>query len=247
VTTAGSAGTPLLEVVGLHAYYGASHVLFDVALSASRGEVVALLGRNGAGKTTTLRSIMGLLPPRAGYVRFRGREIAGWPPFRVCRLGIGFVPEDRRVFADLSVEENLEVGRREPAREGGRGLGGGDAPGAAAGGGWTRERVYEFFPVLAERRGQKAAIARTLMGNPELLLLDEPSEGLAPVVVRALLDRLLALRGEGQTIVLSEQNVRFATRLCDRAYVLEQGHVRYAGTMAELEADETVRQAYLLV
>jgi branched-chain amino acid transport system ATP-binding protein len=235
----------LLEVVGLHAYYGASHVLFDVSLAASAGEVVALLGRNGAGKTTTLRSIMGLLPPRAGHVRVRGREVAGWPPYRVCRLGVGFVPEDRRIFADLTVEENLEVGRR-PARAGGSEW----AP-------WTPGRLYEFFPVLADRRTQKAGtlsggeqqmltIARTLMGNPDVLLLDEPSEGLAPVVVRTLLERLLALKARGQTILVSEQNLRFATRLCDRAYVLEQGHVRYAGTMAELEADERVRQAYLL-
>jgi branched-chain amino acid transport system ATP-binding protein len=227
---------PLLEVDGLHAYYGASHVLFDVSLSASPGEVVALLGRNGAGKTTTLRSIMGL----------GGQDVTGWLPYRVCRLGVGFVPEDRRIFADLTVEENLEVGRRLPRA-------GGSAEGA-----WTPERLYGFFPALAERRRQKAGtlsggeqqmltIARTLMGNPELLLLDEPSEGLAPVVVRVLLDRLLALKASGQTILLSEQNLRFATRLCDRAYVLEQGHVRYAGTIAELEADARVRQAYLLV
>ncbi len=260
----------LLEVAGLHAYYGASHVLFDVALRADAGEVVALLGRNGAGKTTTLRSIMGLLRPRAGRVRFHGEEITGWPAFRVCRLGIGFVPEDRRIFAGLSVEENLEVGRRAPpprpagAEAGGGAAGGegGAGPGGSAlarrPGPWTRERVYEFFPVLGERRRQKAetlsggeqqmlTIARTLMGNPELLLLDEPSEGLAPVVVRGLLDRLLVLKAGGQTLLVSEQNVRFATRLCDRAYVLEQGHVRYAGTIAELEADPAVRRAYLQV
>jgi branched-chain amino acid transport system ATP-binding protein len=221
-------------------------VLFDVSLSASAGEVVALLGRNGAGKTTTLRSIIGLLPPREGRVRVHGQDVTGWPPYRVCRLGVGFVPEDRRIFADLTVEENLEVGRR-PARRGG--------PGGTA---WTRESLYEFLPVLAERRSQKAgtlsggeqqmlAIGRTLMGNPDVLLLDEPSEGLAPVVVRALLDRLLALKVRGQTMLLSEQNLRFATRLCDRAYILEQGHVRYAGTIAELEADDRVRQAYLMV
>lgn len=240
------AAGPLLDVEAVHAYYGRSHVLFGVSLTARAGEVVALLGRNGAGKTTTLRSIMGLLPPRAGRVRFRGRDITGWPPYRIARLGVGLVPEDRRVFGDLTVEENLEVGRRP-----GRGAG---TPGRP----WTRERLYEFFPVLGERRGQKAGtlsggeqqmltIARTLMGNPELLLLDEPSEGLAPVVVAALLDRLLALRAQGQTILLSEQNLRFATRLADRAYVLEQGHVRYAGTIAELLADRDVRQAYLMV
>src|SRR5262245_59013951 len=185
---------------------------------------------------------MGLLPPRAGRVRFRGRDITGWPPHRVCRLGVGFVPEDRRIFPDLTVRENLEVGRR-PARDGA---------------GWTHEAIYGFFPVLGDRRNQKGgtlsggeqqmlAIARTLMGNPAILLLDEPSEGLAPVVVRALLDRLVALKGRGQTILLSEQNLRFATRLADRAYILEQGHVRYEGTIAELMANESVRQAHLMV
>jgi branched-chain amino acid transport system ATP-binding protein len=164
----------------------------------------------------------------------------------VCRLGVGFVPEDRRIFADLTVEENLEVGRR-PARQSG--------PGGAA---WTPESLYEFLPALAERRFQMAGtlsggeqqmltIARTLMGNPDVLLLDEPSEGLAPVVVRGLLDRLLALKARGQTMLLSEQNVRFATRLSDRAYVLEQGHVSYSGTIRDLEADERARQWYLLV
>ena len=240
-------GAPdLLEVSGLHAWYGASHILFDVGLSARAGEVVALLGRNGAGKTTTLRSVMGLLPPRQGRIRVRGQDVTGWAPHRVCRLGVGFVPEDRRIFGELTVEENLEVGRRAPASS--------RAPGAP----WTAARLYEFFPVLGERRGQRGAtlsggeqrmlaIARTLMGNPELLLLDEPSEGLAPTVVRALLERLLALKGSGQSILLAEQNLRFTTRLADRAYVLDQGHVRYQGTIAELSADEAVRQAHLLV
>jgi len=234
----------ILEVEGLDAYYGLSHVLFGVTLEAAPGEVVALLGRNGAGKSTTLRSVMGLLPPRAGRVVFRGQEITGWPPHRVCRLGVGFVPEDRRIFPDLTVRENLEVGRR-------RGRG---DDGTA----WTQEGIYEFFPVLGDRREQKGgtlsggeqqmlAIARTLMGNPEVLLLDEPSEGLAPVVVRALLDRLIALKGRGQTILLSEQNLRFATRLADRAYILEQGHVRYEGTIADLMANEPVRRAHLMV
>jgi branched-chain amino acid transport system ATP-binding protein len=237
---------PLLRVEGLHAYYGPSHVLFDVSLGAAAGEVVALLGRNGAGKTTTLRSIMGLLPPRAGRVRFRGQDVTGWPPYRVARRGVGFVPEDRRIFADLTVEENLEVGRRP------------GPPGPPRAPAWTRERLYEFFPVLGERRRQKGGtlsggeqqmltIARTLMGNPELLLLDEPSEGLAPVVVATLLERLEALKRAGQTIILSEQNLRFAMRLADRAYILEQGLVRYEGTIAQLEADRVVRQTYLMV
>jgi branched-chain amino acid transport system ATP-binding protein len=233
----------ILEVDGLDAYYGLSHVLFGVSLQAAPGEVVALLGRNGAGKSTTLRSVMGLLPPRAGRVVFRGQEITGWPPHRVCRLGVGFVPEDRRIFPDLTVRENLEVGRR---------------PGRGDGAAWSEARIYEFFPVLGDRRAQKGgtlsggeqqmlAVARTLMGNPEILLLDEPSEGLAPVVVQALLDRLLALKGRGQTILLSEQNLRFATRLADRAYILEQGHVRYAGTIADLMANDAVRRAHLMV
>jgi len=221
-------------------------VLFDVGLSARAGEVVALLGRNGAGKTTTLRSVMGLLPPRQGRIRVRGQDVTGWPPHRVCRLGVGFVPEDRRIFGELTVEENLEVGRRAPSAA------------RTTGTPWTAARLYEFFPVLGERRGQRGAtlsggeqrmlaIARTLMGNPDLLLLDEPSEGLAPAVVRALLDRLLALKASGQSILLAEQNLRFTTRLADRAYVLDQGHVRYQGTIAELSADDAVRRAYLLV
>jgi branched-chain amino acid transport system ATP-binding protein len=232
----------ILTVEALHAHYGLSHVLFGVSLEAAAGEVVALLGRNGAGKSTTLRSIMGLLTPRAGRVLFRGRDVTGWPPHRVCRLGVGFVPEDRRIFPGLTVRENLEVGRRP----------------AAAADAWTHEAIYDFFPVLGQRREQKGetlsggeqqmlAIARTLMGNPEVLLLDEPSEGLAPVVVRTLLDRLLALKARGQTILLSEQNLRFATRLADRAYVLEQGRVRYAGTIGALMADEAVRRAHLMV
>ena len=245
---AGSAvGTPpLLEVEDLHAYYGLSHVLFGVSLHAARGEVIALLGRNGAGKSTTLRSIMGLLPPRAGRVVLDGETITGWLPHRVCRRGLGLVPEDRRIFGDLTVRENLEVGRKTGRARSS------DEPG------WTHERIYEFFPILGERREQKGGtlsggeqqmltIARTLMGNPDVLLLDEPSEGLAPVIVRLLLERLLALKARGQTILLSEQNVRFATRLADRAYVLEQGHVRYEGRIADLLADERVRQAHLMV
>jgi branched-chain amino acid transport system ATP-binding protein len=239
---------PVLAVEGLHAYYGLSHILFGVSLTAAPGETVALLGRNEAGKTTTLRSIMGFLPPRAGRVRYRGEDVTGWPPHRVCRRGVGFVPEDRRIFADLTVHENLEVGRRPRRRA--------ESPGSPVG--WTHDAIYAFFPVLGERRRQKGgtlsggeqqmlAIARTLIGNPEVLLLDEPSEGLAPVVVRALLDRLLELKAQGQTILLSEQNLRVATRLADRAYVLEQGQVRFAGTMAALQADEAVRRAHLMV
>ena len=200
----------ILEVEGLEVYYGLSHVLFGVSLRAQRGEVVALLGRNGAGKSTTLRSIMGLVPPRAGRAVFRGENITGWPVHRVCRRGVGYVPEDRRIFPDLTVRENLEVGR---------------LPGTDGREPWTAERVYEFFPVLGERREQNGGtlsggeqqmltIARTLMGNPDVLLLDEPSEGLAPVVVRTLLDRLLALKAGGQTILLSSRT--FASRHASR-------------------------------
>ena len=230
-------GGELLAVDGLQTYYGPSHVLFGVSLEARAGEVVALLGRNGAGKSTTMRSIMGLTPPRSGRVTFAGRNITGWPPHRACRAGLGFVPEDRRVFGDLTVAENLEVGARDGA---------------------TPDRVHRFFPRLGELARRRAgslsggeqqmlAIARTLVGNPILLLLDEPSEGLAPVVVRALLERLLALKARGQTILLSEQNLVFAGRLADWAYVLAQGHVRHHGPMAEVLADQAVRRSYLMV
>jgi branched-chain amino acid transport system ATP-binding protein len=232
---------PSLVVEDIYTAYGLSQVLFGVSLEVAPGECVCLLGRNGVGKTTTMRSIMGLTPPRRGRVTWKGRDTTGRAPHQVAQAGIGFVPEDRRIFADLTVWENLDVASRRQA-----------------GGGWTVERVFDLFPKLRElvgRQGgflsggeqQMLTIARTLMGNPDLLLLDEPSEGLAPVVVRVLLERLLALKARGQTILLSEQNIRFATRLADRAYVLEQGHVRYEGTIAELSGDEHVRQAYLLV
>jgi branched-chain amino acid transport system ATP-binding protein len=228
----------MLELRDIHAYYGASHVLHGVTLSARRGEVVSLLGRNGAGKSTTLKSIVGLVGVANGEVRFQGRAITGLPPHQVSRLGIGFVPEDRRIFGDLTVLENLRVG--------------------AVDGRWTRDRVFAVFPqlaALARRRGgslsggeqQMLTIARTLMTDPELLLLDEPSEGLAPVVVRALAETIAALKGEGLTILLSEQNVKFARRLADRAYIIEKGQIRFAGTIAELDADESIRRAYLSV
>jgi len=233
----------LLEVAGVDAYYGLSHILFDVSLRAARGEAVALLGRNGAGKSTTLKAIMGLVPPRAGRVVFRGEDLAGQPAHVICRKGIGFVPEDRRIFPDLTVRENLEVGRR-PARNGN----------------WRRsvERAFELFPALralAQRRGhslsggeqQMLAIARTLMGNPALLLLDEPSEGLAPVVVETMLEHILRLKQEGITILMSEQNLHFATRVSDRAYILEKGRIQYEGTMAALATNKETRRKYLMV
>ena len=234
----------LLELSHVETYYEDSHILFDLSLSVVAGEVVCLLGRNGAGKTTTVRSIIGLTPPRAGRITLRGRDVAGLPPFRIARLGIGFVPEDRRVFPNLTVQENLEVARK-TWDDGTRGI-------------WTAERVFELFPILRERRRQAGGtlsggeqqmltIARTLMGNPEVLLLDEPSEGLAPLIVESLRQQLARLKGSGLTIVLAEQNVRFVSDLGDRVYILEKGMVRYQGSMAAFLGDADVRQAYLAV
>jgi branched-chain amino acid transport system ATP-binding protein len=233
----------MLRVSGLHAYYGRAHILADVALEVDRGEVVALLGRNGAGKSTTLKSLIGLVRPAAGRVTLDGDEITGLAPHIVSRLGVGYVPEERRIFTSLTVMENLEVGRQ-PPRD--------DAPT------WVPERLFELFPNLAELRDrlggrmsggeqQMLTIARTLMGNPRLILLDEPSEGLAPVIVAQMATTILALKREGLTVVLSEQNTRFATRVADRAYIIEKGRIRYEGTMQELAEDEEVRQAYLTV
>ncbi len=235
-------GDTVLEVEGLKAGYGPAEVLFGVSLALRRGEVAALMGRNGAGKSTTLKAIMGLLPPRAGRVRFAGADITGWAPFRIARLGLGYVPEDRRIFTDLTVFENLEVGRRA-------------ARGRAA---WTPERLFEIFPNLAEMRGRRAAamsggeqqmltIARTLMGNPEAVLLDEPSEGLAPVIVEQMADAVARMKAEGIAVLLSEQSLDFAAAVADHAHVIERGTIRFQGSMAALEADEAVRQAYLTV
>ena len=225
----------LLELEEIHTAYGLSRVLFGISLEVNQGECVCLLGRNGVGKTTTMRSVMGLTPPSAGRVRFKSRDITGWPPYRVARAGIGFVPEDRRIFAELSVWENLDVARRAAAR-----------PGR-----WTIEAVTELFPVLGtlrDRQGgflsggeqQMLTIARTLMGNPELLLLDEPSEGLAPLVVEALLVKIGELKAQGLTILLAEQGIEFSLALADRVYVLEKGAVRFAGSAAALKADRAL-------
>jgi len=238
----------ILAVRGLEAAYGQARVLFGVNLALRRGEVVALMGRNGAGKTTTLKAIMGLLPPTGGAVLFEGRDVTRWDPFRVARLGLGYVPEDRRVFADLTVLENLEVGRQ-PAR---RWADGSAAPV------WTTEKLFRLFPNLGEmpdRPGgrmsggeqQMLTVARTLMGNPYLVLLDEPSEGVAPVIVEQMAHMILALKAQGVSILLSEQNMHFAELVSDRAYVLEKGQIRYQATMAELAANEEVRRAYLSV
>jgi branched-chain amino acid transport system ATP-binding protein len=233
----------VLQVEGLKAGYGPAEVLFGVTLALHRGEVAALMGRNGAGKSTTMKAVMGLLPARGGRVRLAGTDIAGMAAFRIARLGLGYVPEDRRIFTDLTVFENLEVGRK-PARAG-------RAP-------WTPERLFAVFPNLAEMRGRRAAamsggeqqmltIARTLMGNPEAVLLDEPSEGLAPVIVEQMAEAVLRMKAEGIAVLLSEQNLDFAAAVADRAYVIERGEIRYEGTMEALEADETVREAYLTV
>jgi branched-chain amino acid transport system ATP-binding protein len=226
---------PLLAVEDIHTAYGLSRVLFGISLEIAAGECVCLLGRNGVGKTTTIRSVMGLAPPASGRVLWQGRDITGWPAHRVARAGIGFVPEDRRIFAELSVWENLEVGAR-AARRPGR---------------WTITAVGELFPVLRERRDQRGGflsggeqqmltIARTLTGNPELLLLDEPSEGLAPLVVDMLRDKIGELKAQGLTILLAEQRVDFALALADRVYVLEKGTVRFSGAAAELRDDKAL-------
>ena len=219
----------LLSVEDIRTAYGLSQVLFGISLDVEPGECVCLLGRNGVGKSTTMRSIMGLTPPRAGRVVWHGQDVAGWPPYRIARAGIGFVPEDRRIFAELSVWENLDVAARAARRPGH----------------WSIPRVCELFPVLAERRNQRGGflsggeqqmltIARALVGNPELLLLDEPSEGLAPLVVDLLRQKIAELKAEGLTILLAEQGVAFSLALADRVYVLEKGTVRHAGPAAEL-------------
>ena len=234
---------PLLSVDGLHSYYGRAHILQDVSLSAAAGEVVVLLGRNGAGKTTTLKCLMGLVRPAQGSISFSGTDITGAPPYVVARAGLGYVPEDRRIFTDLTVSENLEVGRQ-PAR-----------PGISE---WTPDRLFTLFPNLAEMRHrpggqmsggeqQMLTIARSLMGNPSAILLDEPSEGLAPVIVEQMVKTILDLKAVGLTVVLSEQNLHFATLVSDRAYIIEKGRIRYTGSMSELADDAEIRNAYLTV
>lgn len=233
----------MLSVKDLEAAYGQSQVLFGISLEIGQGEVVALLGRNGAGKTTTLSSLIGLVPPKAGSIRLHDQEIAGLEPFRINRLGMGLVPENGRLFGALTVAENLETARR-PAPDGSIRFG--------------VDEVVALFPDMSEFMSRRAsllsggqqrmvAIGRTLMGNPDLLLLDEPSEGLAPLVVEALLERLKALRETGVTVLLSEQNLRFANELADRAYIIEQGAIRYEGTIADLAEHPEVREKYLMV
>jgi branched-chain amino acid transport system ATP-binding protein len=238
----------LLETQSLNAWYGAAQILYGVDLAVRRGEVVALMGRNGAGKSTTLKAIMGLLAKRQGQVSFMGHDISRSEPHHAARLGLGYVPEDRRIFTDLTVTENLSVGQQ-PARHW--------ADGSAAPV-WTPEKLFKLFPNLGEmphRPGgqmsggeqQMLTVARTLMGNPYLVLLDEPSEGVAPVIVEQMAQMILALKAQGVSILLSEQNLHFAEWVSDRAYVLEKGQIRYQAPMAELSRNEDVRRAYLSV
>jgi branched-chain amino acid transport system ATP-binding protein len=226
-----------LKINKINTFYGLSHVLFEVSLHVQTGDLVCLLGRNGAGKTTTLRSIIGLTPPRSGSIRFNGEELVGKRPHQIVRLGMGYVPGDRRIFPELTVRENLEVGRR--------------LKDTAVG--WTVERAYELFPTLRRRdeqlgshlsggEQQMLAIARSLMGNPEMLLLDEPSEGLAPLLVRALEDQIMELRKKGISILLSEQNVKSALRVSNGGYIIEKGHILFHGTVKDLRENEEARR-----
>ena len=229
----------MLSVNGIHTFYGLSHILFEVSLTVSQGEIVGLLGRNGAGKSTTMRSIMGLTPPRQGTITFKAKPITREKAFLLVRRGIAYVPDDRRVFADLSVDDNLEITFRRNDD-------------------WNKGRVYDLFPVLGEirsRRGgnlsggeqQMLAIGRALMSSPELLLLDEPTEGLAPLIVRDLEKQILKLRETGISILLSEQNVKSALKLISRVYVIDNGRIRFEGSLADFEANEEIKKKYLMV
>jgi branched-chain amino acid transport system ATP-binding protein len=236
--------TSRLELRNVHTHYETSHILFDVSLEVNQGESVCLLGRNGAGKTTTLKSIMSLAPASAGSILFNGVNLVGLAPYEIARLGVGYVPDERLIFPDLTVRENLEIAIK-------RGAAGAPAE-------WTVERIYDLFPVLQPlnaRLGgylsggeqQMLTIGRTLMGNPSLLLLDEPVEGVAPVVVQELTRQIKALKTMGLTILFAEQNMHFATEISDRAYVIEKGRIRFQGTMRELAANEEVKQKYLMI
>jgi branched-chain amino acid transport system ATP-binding protein len=237
---------PLLSVRGLEGWYGAAQILHGIDLQVGRGEVVALMGRNGAGKSTTLKAIVGLLAHRTGEIRFMGHDLSRARPHEAARRGLGFVPEDRRIFTDLTVMENLEVGRQGPRHW----------PDGTPAPLWTPERLFTLFPNLGEmprRPGgrmsggeqQMLTVARTLMGNPYLVLLDEPSEGVAPVIVEQMAQMILELKAQGVSILLSEQNLHFAALVCDRAYVLEQGQIRHHGPMAELAASDGLRRTWL--
>jgi len=230
-----------LTVEGLNSHYGPAHILFDIGLAVDAGEVVALLGRNGAGKSTTFRSIIGLVEQRSGHIMFEGRDVSDRPTHEIVRDGLGYVPEERRIFTDLTVDENLEVGRQ-PKR-----------PNAAY---WTPDKLFALFPNLAEMRNraggrmsggeqQMLTIARTLMGNPSLVLLDEPSEGLSPKIVEQMVHAIRAMKQEGVSILVSEQNLHFARLISDRAYIIERGRICFGGSMAELDARPDIRDAHL--
>ena len=237
-----NASAPLLQVQGLKAWYGAAQILFDVSLQVGRGEVVALMGRNGAGKSTTLKAVMGMVA-RRGSVQFLGQDIARREPHDIARLGLGYVPEERRIFTDLSVMDNLEVGRQRPRRW----------PDGTAAPEWTPEKLFALFPNLGEmpqRPGgrmsggeqQMLTVARTLMGQPLLVLLDEPSEGVAPLIVQQMARTIRALKAQGVSVLLSEQNLPFAQAVADRAYLIEQGQVVHEGSMADVVANPDVRK-----
>lgn len=233
----------LLEVKNIETYYGLSHILFGVSLEMNEGECVVLMGRNGAGKTTTFRSIMGLTQPKQGTILYKGQPIEKLPPYKTAALGIGFVPEERAIFPDLTVWENLDVARK---------------PSADGKIHWTVERVYDFFPRLGERRSQLGGtlsggeqqmltIARTLMGNPDLLLLDEPSEGLAPLIVEAIGKLIQQIKQEGITILLAEQNTYFSLQLADRVYIIDDGRIQYTGTAEAVKANPDIIREYMAV
>jgi branched-chain amino acid transport system ATP-binding protein len=234
----------ILVVKDINTFYGTSHILFDVSMSVDRGEIVCLLGRNGAGKTTAMRSIMGLTPPRSGSVLFHGQDIKGRPPYYIAQKGMGYIPDNRLIFPDLTVRENLELAAKIPKNFDGK-------P-------WTVDRIYELFPLLRRLdkhlggylsggEQQALTVGRTLMGNPDLLLLDEPVEGLAPIVVKDLGKQILELGKMGETMLFSEQNVKFAMMTAQRAYVIDRGRIRYRGGMEELKADEEVKKRYLMI
>jgi branched-chain amino acid transport system ATP-binding protein len=238
----------LLQTHQLNAWYGAARILYDLDIEVNRGEVVALMGRNGAGKSTTLKAIMGMLPKRSGQIEFLGNNISDAPPHQVARMGLGYVPEERRIFTDLTVLENLSVGRQGPRQ----------FPDGTAAPFWTHEKLFKLFPNLGDmqqRPGgrmsggeqQMLTVARTLMGNPLLVLLDEPSEGVAPVIVEQMAEMILALKREGVSILLSEQNLHFAQWVSDRAYVLEKGQIRHQASMQQLVSDQDLQRQYLSV
>ena len=234
----------ILEINEINTFYGTSHILFDVSLAVDSGEIVCLLGRNGAGKTTTMRSIMGLTPAKSGSVQFHGEELRGRPPHHIAQKGMGYVPDNRLIFPDLTVRQNLELAYKVPK----------DFDGDP----WTINRIFQLFPILAEREHQHGGtlsggeqqmltLGRTLMGNPDLLLLDEPVEGLAPLVVKDLGKQILKLKEMGQTILFSEQNVKFAIMTSERAYVIDKGKIRYQGSIEELRANEEIKEKYLMI